>query len=83
MRSTISARSSAHEIAIAVHRDLFSDRYSAWLTAFARRHPKAKIVTRTGTIEDVIALIREREVALGLFLSVRPGRGTAIRNPVA
>ncbi len=59
----------AQEIAIAVHRDLLSDHYSAWLATFARRHPRAKIVTRTGTIEDVIALIREREVALGLFLS--------------
>ena len=65
----------AHAIVIAVHRDLFSDHYSAWLTTFARRHPRAKIVTRTGTIEDVIALIREREVALGLFLSAGPVEG--------
>ena len=72
----------AHEIAIAVHRDLLSGRYSAWLTTFTKRHPKAKIVTRTGTIEDVIALIREREVALGLFLSRAHG-GRAIRDPVA
>lgn len=65
----------AHEIAVAVHRDLLSDRYSVWLTAFARKHPKAKVVTRTGTIEDVIGLIREREVALGLFLSSGPVEG--------
>jgi DNA-binding transcriptional LysR family regulator len=65
----------AREIAIAVHRDLVADRYSNWLVAFAKRHPKAKIVTRTGTIEDVIALIREREVAVGFFLSSGPIEG--------
>jgi DNA-binding transcriptional LysR family regulator len=65
----------AHDLAIAVHRDLLSDRYAKWLAAFAATHPKAKIVTRTGTIEDVIALIREREVTLGLFLSVGPVDG--------
>jgi DNA-binding transcriptional LysR family regulator len=73
-------RIDAHELAIAVHRDLLSDRYSAWLAAFATRHPKAKIVTRTGTIEDVIALIRERDVALGLFLASGPVDG--IRSEV-
>ena len=49
-----------------------ADRYSGWLAAFAKRHPKAKIVTRIGTIEDVIELIREREVALGFFLASGP-----------
>ncbi len=52
----------AHEIAIAVHRDLMSDGYSVWLATFAKKHPKAKVVTRIGTIEDVVALMREREV---------------------
>jgi DNA-binding transcriptional LysR family regulator len=65
----------AREIAIAVHRDLVADRYSQWLVGFAKRHPKARIVTRTGTIEDVIALIREREVAVGFFLSSGPIEG--------
>jgi DNA-binding transcriptional LysR family regulator len=65
----------AREIAIAVHRDLVADRYSQWLVAFAKRHPKARIVTRTGTIEDVIALIRKREVAVGFFLSAGPVDG--------
>lgn len=70
----------AHEIVIAVHRDLLSERYSAWLAAFAARHPKAKIVTRIGAIEDVITMIRECEVALGLFLSAGPVDG--IRSEV-
>ncbi|HZN25776.1 MAG TPA: substrate-binding domain-containing protein, partial [Burkholderiales bacterium] len=55
-------------------------RYSKWLVAFAKRHPKAKIVTHTGTIEDVIKLIREREVAVGFFLSSGPVEG--IRSEV-
>jgi DNA-binding transcriptional LysR family regulator len=70
----------AREIAIAVHRDLVADRYSQWLVAFAKRHPKARIVTRTGTIEDVIELIREREVVVGFFLSSGPVDG--IRSEV-
>ena len=65
----------AHEIVIAVHRDLLSERYSAWLAAFAAKHPKAKIVTRIGAIEDVVTMIREREVTLGLFLSAGPVDG--------
>jgi DNA-binding transcriptional LysR family regulator len=68
-------KAGTHEIAVAVHRDLVADRYSKWLVAFAKRHPKAKIVTRTGTIEDVIRLIREREVAVGFFLSSGPVEG--------
>jgi DNA-binding transcriptional LysR family regulator len=68
-------KTGAREIAIAVHRDLVADRYSQWLVAFAKRHPKARIVTRTGTIEDVIALIRERDVAVGFFLSAGPVEG--------
>lgn len=73
-------KTGAREIAIAVHRDLVADRYSQWLVAFAKRHPKARIVTRTGTIEDVIKLIREREVAVGFFLSSGPVEG--IRSEV-
>ncbi|MBX9776038.1 MAG: LysR family transcriptional regulator [Xanthobacteraceae bacterium] len=68
-------KAGAREIAIAVHRDLVADRYSEWLVAFAKRHPKARIVTRTGTIEDVISLIREREVVVGFFLSAGPIEG--------
>jgi DNA-binding transcriptional LysR family regulator len=68
-------KTGAREIAIAVHRDLVADRYSEWLVAFAKRHPKARIVTRTGTIEDVISLIRERQVVVGFFLSSGPVEG--------
>ncbi|MCC6888492.1 MAG: LysR family transcriptional regulator [Hyphomicrobiales bacterium] len=68
------------EVAVAVHRDLMSDHGSAWLAAFAERHPTARVVTRLGTIEDVIALIRERSVALGLFLSA--GQPEGVRSEV-
>lgn len=70
----------AHQLAIAVHRDLMSAGYSAWLATFAKKHPKARVVTRIGTIEDVIALVREREVSLGLFLAAGPVDG--IRSDV-
>jgi LysR family transcriptional regulator, low CO2-responsive transcriptional regulator len=70
----------AHQLAIAVHRDLMSAGYSAWLATFAKKHPKARVVTRIGTIEDVIALVREREVNLGLFLASGPVDG--IRSDV-
>lgn len=65
----------AHQIVIGVHRDLMSEGYSAWLATFAKKHPKARVVTRIGTIEDVIAMVREREVHLGLFLSSGPVEG--------
>jgi DNA-binding transcriptional LysR family regulator len=70
----------AHQIAIAVHRDLMSGGYSVWLATFVKNHPKARVVTRIGTIEDVIALVREREVNLGLFLASGPVEG--IRSEV-
>jgi DNA-binding transcriptional LysR family regulator len=70
----------AHQLAIAVHRDLMSAGYSGWLAAFAKKHPKARVVTRIGTIEDVIALVREREVNLGLLVASGPVEG--IRSEV-
>lgn len=73
-------QSDAHQIAIAVHRDLMADGYSVWLATFAKKHPKARVVTRIGTIEDVIALVREREVNLGVFLTSGPVDG--IRSEV-
>lgn len=69
-----------HAIAIAVHRDLLSDYFSVRLAAFAKRHPEAKVVTRIGTIEDVIELLRKREVHLGFFLASGPVEG--IRSDV-
>jgi DNA-binding transcriptional LysR family regulator len=62
----------AREIAIAVHRDLASDFLPERLATFAQRHPKVRIVTRIGTIEDVIELVRKHAVNLGLFLASGP-----------
>jgi DNA-binding transcriptional LysR family regulator len=68
------------EIAIAVHRDVATQILPARLAVFAKRHPKIRIVTRIGTIAEVIELIRQQTVDLGLFLASGPISG--IRSEV-
>jgi DNA-binding transcriptional LysR family regulator len=65
----------AREIAIAVHRDLATHVLPVRLAAFASRHPKIRIVTRIGTIEEAIELVRRHAVKLGLFLASGPVGG--------
>jgi DNA-binding transcriptional LysR family regulator len=62
----------AEEIAIAVHRDIATQFLPERLATFARKHPKVRVVTRIGTIDEVIALLRENAVQLGLFLAAGP-----------
>jgi DNA-binding transcriptional LysR family regulator len=59
----------ANEITIAAHRDVAPTFLPRRLAAFARRHPKARIVTRIGTVEDVLDLLRQQSADLGLVLS--------------
>jgi DNA-binding transcriptional LysR family regulator len=77
----------AQELAIAVHRDIATHFLPGRLAAFAGRHPKVRIVTRIGTIDDVIELLRTGTVDLGLFLAagaVKGIRSEAIgREPLA
>jgi len=63
------------EITIAVHRDVAAYMLPPQLAAFAARYPKTRVVTRIGTIEDVVAMLRDREVHLGLFLASGPIAG--------
>ncbi len=70
----------AEEIAIAVHRDIATQFLPGPLAVFARKHPKVRIVTRIGTIDEVIALLREHAVRLALFLAAGPIGG--IRSEV-
>ena len=70
----------AAEIAIAVHRDIATQFLPERLAHFARKHPKVRVVTRIGTIDEVIALLREHAVRLGLFLAAGPVAG--IRSEV-
>jgi DNA-binding transcriptional LysR family regulator len=65
----------AREIAIAVHRDVASQFLPTRLASFAQKYPKVRIVTRIGTIEDVLAHVREHTAALGLVLASGPVAG--------
>ncbi len=65
----------AQEIVIAVHRDIAPHFLPPRLTAFSTKYPKARVVTRIGTIDEVIELVRSRAVTLGLFLGLGPVPG--------
>ena len=59
----------AREIAIAVHRDIAAQFLPGWLKTFSDRHPDVRVVTRIGTIDEVIEQVRAGTVDLGLFLA--------------
>lgn len=63
------------EIVIAVHRDLANSFLPRHLTAFARKNPRSRIVTRIGTLEDVTALVERGSVELGVTLGNEAIRG--------
>ena len=63
------------EIVIAAQRAISNYFLPAHLAAFAARNPGTRIVTRTGTSENVLALVRSRAVDLGLFQSLGPVAG--------
>jgi DNA-binding transcriptional LysR family regulator len=67
----------AREIAIAVHRDVASHFIPGRLTTFRQKHPRVRVVTRIGTIEEVIGQVREHTVDLGLLLATGPISGLA------
>ena len=79
-RSPTMRKADAQEIAIAVHRDIATQFLPERLAAFARKHPGVRVVTRIGTIEEVIELVRADAVHLGLFLASGPVSG--IRSEV-
>ena len=68
-------RAQAREITIAAHRDVASNFLSLHLASFARRSPKTRVVTRIGTIEEVLAMVRGDAVDLALFLAAGPVSG--------
>lgn len=68
-------RAQAREITIAAHRDVASNFLSLHLASFARRSPKTRVVTRIGTIEEVLAMVRDDAVDLALFLAAGPVSG--------
>lgn len=60
------------EVSLAIHRDVAPRMLSAHLAEFSERVPTARMTTRTGTIEDVLALTREGVVHLGFVLASGP-----------
>jgi DNA-binding transcriptional LysR family regulator len=62
-------KAEAQEIVIGVHRDIATQFLPERLAAFARKHPGVRVVTRIGTIDEVIELIRSQAIHLGLFLA--------------
>jgi DNA-binding transcriptional LysR family regulator len=62
----------AAEVSLALHRDIAPLLLAKHLAEFAARHPKVRMITRTGTIEDLLALLRERVVNLACLLALGP-----------
>ncbi len=62
-------------IVIAAQRAVSNYFLPAYLAAFAACNPGVRIVTRTGTSENVLDMVRARAVDLGLFQSLGPVPG--------
>jgi DNA-binding transcriptional LysR family regulator len=65
----------SREITIAAQRAVSNYFLPTPLAAFAARNPGIRIVTRTGTSENVLDMVRARAVDLGLFQSLGPVPG--------
>jgi DNA-binding transcriptional LysR family regulator len=68
------------DITIAAQRDIAQNFLPRHLTAYARRHPEMRFVTHTGTIEDVLRLVRDGAVDLGLYGALGPEPGVRTRQ---
>src|SRR4051794_25723185 len=67
--------SQSREIVIAAHRDLAVSFLPQRLSQFTRKYPKSRVITRIGTIEDVLALVQNNAVQLGVLLAAESLRG--------
>ena len=61
--------SDTHEVSLALHRDVAPKMMATYLANFTRSYPKVRMVTRTGTIEDVMTLVHEHVVSLAIVLT--------------
>jgi DNA-binding transcriptional LysR family regulator len=68
-------RSSPHEITIAAHRCIAPHFLPSRVAALASRFPKVRVITRIGTIDEVVNLVRSGAVTVGVFLSAGPVTG--------
>src|SRR5215510_1493640 len=73
-------KAAAQEIVIGAQRDIATQFLPERLATFARKHPGVRMVTRIGTIEEMIELVRSQAVHLGLLLASGPISG--IRSEV-
>jgi DNA-binding transcriptional LysR family regulator len=73
-------KAAAQEIVIGAQRDIATQFLPERLATFARKHPGVRMVTRIGTIEEMIELVRSQVVHLGLLLASGPIAG--IRSEV-
>ena len=69
--------SQAREIVIAAHRDLAVSFLPQRLSRFSRKYPTSRVITRIGTIEDVLALVESGTVQMGVLLASGTVRGLA------
>ena len=65
------------EVSLGLHRDIAPQFLTTYLAPFAAKFPKICLITRTGTIEDIIGLVRERIANLGCALGLGPIPGLA------
>lgn len=68
-------RASPQAVTLAAHRDLAVSFLPQRLNRFAAKHKRSRLVTRIGTIEDVLALVESGAVQLGVLLSSGPVPG--------
>ena len=68
-------RTQIQEVVIAAHRDLALSLLPSRLSQFSRKHPQSRVVTRIGTIEDVVTLVESGTVQLGVLLASGPIQG--------
>jgi DNA-binding transcriptional LysR family regulator len=66
---------STDELIIAAHRDVASHFLPPRIAAFNHRFPKVRVITRIGTLDEVLDLVRAELATVGLFLGLHAVSG--------
>jgi DNA-binding transcriptional LysR family regulator len=64
-----------HQMTIAVQRDIAAHFLPERLTDFTAKHPKVHVITRVGTADEVVGLVRARDAIVGMFLALKQVSG--------
>jgi DNA-binding transcriptional LysR family regulator len=64
-----------HQMTIAVQRDIAAHFLPERLTDFTAKHPKVHVITRVGTADEVVGLVRARDAIVGMFLALKAVSG--------